>query len=120
MSKQADTTESPDETQPVDVTPEARRIEPARTPAGDGGELGFVLDVPLDVRVEIGSARLRVGEVLQLDKGSVIELDRMAGDPADVLVNGRIVARGEITTIDDRLAVRLLEVAGRGVSAEDD
>jgi flagellar motor switch protein FliN/FliY len=51
-----------------------------------------------------------VREVLQLAKGSVVELDRMAGDPADLLVNGRIVARGEVTVIDDRLAVRIVEV----------
>ena len=95
-----------------------KRIEPARRGA-DAGELDFVLDVPLEVRVEIGSARLRVGEVLQLDKGSVVELDRMAGDPADVLVNGRLVARGEVTTVDDRLAVRLLEIAGRDAALEE-
>lgn len=102
----------------AEAAPSARRIEPAR-PGAESGELDFVLDVPLEVRVEIGSARLRVGEVLQLDKGSVVELDRMAGDPADVLVNGRLVAKGEVTTVDDRLAVRLLEIAGRAPALDD-
>ncbi len=81
--------------------------------AASRGGLDFVLDVPLKVTVEIGSARMRVGEVLQLDKGSVVELDRMASEPADVLVNGRLVARGEVTMVDDRIAVRLLDIQGR-------
>jgi flagellar motor switch protein FliN/FliY len=74
--------------------------------------LDFVLDVPLRVTVEIGSTRMLVAEVLQLDKGSVVELDRLAGEPADVLVNGRLVGRGEVTMVEDRLAVRLLEIDG--------
>ncbi|HVP29093.1 MAG TPA: flagellar motor switch protein FliN [Myxococcota bacterium] len=76
------------------------------------GVLGFVSDVPLELTVEVGHTRLLVREVLQLSKGAVVELDRMAGEPADVLVNGRLVARGEITVVDDRLSVRLVEVHG--------
>ncbi len=83
--------------------------------AGAAGNLDFVLDVPLRVTVEIGSAEMRVAELLQVDKGSVIELDRLAGEPADILVNGRFVARGEVTVVDDRLAVRILEIDGRSV-----
>lgn len=79
--------------------------------------LDFVLDVPLRVTVEIGSTRMLVAEVLQLDKGSVVELDRLAGEPADVLVNGRLVGRGEVTMVEDRLAVRLLEIDGGGAPA---
>ena len=85
----------------------------AATRASASGELDFVLDVPLRVEVRIGETRMRVGEVLQLDKGSVIELDRMAGDPVDVLVNGRLIARGEVTTVGDRIADRLLELSDR-------
>ena len=85
------------------------RTEAAGSRAGRTG-LDFVMDVPLRVTVEIGTAQMLVGEVLQLGRGSVVELDRMAGEPADVLVNGRAVARGEITLVDDRLAVRILDV----------
>ncbi len=77
-----------------------------------GTGLGMVLDVPLRVTVEIGEARMLVQEVLQLAKGSVIELDRLAGEPADVRVNGRLVARGEVTVVEDRVAVRLVEMVG--------
>ena len=79
---------------------------------GEKGALDFVMDVPLKVTVEIGGARMLVRDVLQLGKGSIVELDRMTGEPADVLVNERLVARGEVTVIDERLAVRVVEVIG--------
>lgn len=99
--------------QPAQPGGEAQALAlPAATTEGVDGRktLGFVSDVPLQLTVEIGRTRLLVREVLQLAKGSVVELDRMAGDPADLLVNGRVVARAEVTVVDDRLAVRILEV----------
>lgn len=101
-------------TQPTTTEPGERpeaatlRIEPDP----DEGFLGFVADVPLELTVEVGRTRLLVREVLQLSRGAVIELDRLAGEPADVLVNGRVVARGEVTVVDDRLSIRLVEVIG--------
>jgi flagellar motor switch protein FliN/FliY len=74
------------------------------------GNLDFVLEVPLRVTVQIGGARMLVRDVLQLSQGSVVELDRMSGEPADILVNDRLVARGEVTVIDERMAVRVVEV----------
>jgi flagellar motor switch protein FliN/FliY len=82
----------------------------ATTAATANGSLDLVIDVPLRVTVEVGSASMLVREVLQFSKGSVIELDRAAGEPADVLVNGRLLARGEVTVEDDRLAVRIVEM----------
>ncbi|MCA9509084.1 MAG: flagellar motor switch protein FliN [Myxococcales bacterium] len=85
--------------------------EERKTDAGtDTGSFGFVMDVPLRVTVEIGAAQMLLQEVLQLDKGSVIELDRGADEPADVLVNGRLVARGEVAIVDDRLGIRIVEL----------
>lgn len=78
--------------------------------AAKGGGLDFVMDVPLRLSVEIGSTQLLVREVLQLVKGSVVELDRMNGDPADIYVNERLVAHGEVTVVEDRLAVKIFEV----------
>jgi flagellar motor switch protein FliN/FliY len=69
-----------------------------------------VSDVPVTLTVEIGSSRMLLREVLQLDAGSVVELDRESGELADVLVNGRLVARGDVTVVDERLAVRIVEV----------
>ena len=79
-------------------------------PPAAGRSLDLVLDVPVRVTVEVGTARLLVREVLQFEKGSVVELDRQSGEPADILVNGRVLARGEVTVVDDRLAVRVVEV----------
>lgn len=85
------------------VAPEAGGAPQARS-------LDLVSDVPLRITVEVGSTKMLVREVLQFGKGSVIDLDRAAGEPADVLVNGRLLARGEVTVEDDRLAVRIVEM----------
>ncbi len=82
----------------------------ATSQAAGAGSLNLVIDVPLRVTVEVGSTRMLVREVIQLGKGAVIDLDRAAGEPADVLVNGRLLARGEVTVEDDRLAVRIVEM----------
>ncbi len=85
---------------------EPEGIEAATSPNG----LDLVIDVALKLTVELGGAKLLLRDVLQLGKGSVVELDREANDPADILVNGRLIARGEVTTVDDRLAVRIVDV----------
>lgn len=78
--------------------------------AATAPNLAFVADVPLRVAVQVGQTRMRVRDVLALDRGSVIELDRAVGEPADVLVNGRVVARADLTVVEDRLAIRIVEV----------
>lgn len=75
-----------------------------------GGEaigLGNLVDVPVEVTVEVGRMRLSLGELVKLGPGSLVTLDREAHEPADVLVNGKIVAHGEVVTIDDRYGVRI-------------
>jgi flagellar motor switch protein FliN len=98
--------------QPREPEPRApESLESGRSNASSGGGLmEFVSDVPLRLTVEIGAARLLLREVLALDEGSVVELDRDSGELADILVNGRLVARGDVTNVDDRLAVRIVEV----------
>lgn len=67
-------------------------------------------DVELDVRVELGRAELLVEEVLKLREGSVVPLDKLAGDPVDIVVNGRLVARGEVLVLNDNFCVRVAEI----------
>lgn len=67
-------------------------------------------DVELTVKIELGRARMRLDEVLRLAQGAVVELDRLAGDPVDVFVNDRLVARGEVVVLNEKFAVRLTEV----------
>src|SRR5688500_14620835 len=69
----------------------------------------LVRDVELTVRIELGRTRMRLEEVLRLGPGAVVELDRLAGDPVDVFVNDRLVARGEVVVLNDKFAVRLTE-----------
>ncbi|WP_098503234.1 flagellar motor switch protein FliN [Tepidiforma thermophila] len=68
----------------------------------------------MNVTVELGRTRLTVAEVLGLGPGSVIELDRIAGEPVDILVNDRLVARGEVVVVDENFGVRVVEVVRRG------
>ncbi len=70
----------------------------------------FLLDVPLEVTVELGSVCMPVCDILKLGTGSVVELDRPANAPVDLLVNGRKIARGEIVAVDDRFALRITEL----------
>jgi flagellar motor switch protein FliN/FliY len=73
--------------------------------------IDLLRDVELTVKIELGRTRMRLQDVLELGEGAVIELDRLAGDPVDVFVNDRLVARGEVVVIDNKFAVRLTEVA---------
>ena len=68
-------------------------------------------DVELDVKIELGRVDMSVGEILQLSNGSVVELDKLAGDPVDVLVNAQLVAHGEVLVINDSFCVRINEIA---------
>lgn len=70
----------------------------------------LILDVPLELTVELGRKRMFIKEVLELTVGSIVELDRVAGEPVDVLVNGRIMARGEVVVIEDNFGIRITEI----------
>ena len=93
---------------------------------GDGGtiraggeslaDLRRLSAVPVDLSVEIGRARMSVGETLELREGSVVTLDRMAGEPVDLLVNGTPIARGEVVVIDEQFGLRLTQVLAAPVA----
>jgi flagellar motor switch protein FliN len=75
-------------------------------------DLRRLSDVPIDLTVEIGRTRLTVGETLELRQGSILTLNRMAGEPVDLLVNGTPIARGEVVVIDEQFGVRITDVIG--------
>jgi len=77
---------------------------------GDTATLDLILDVPLAVSVELGRVRMPVSELLALGAGSVIELAKLAGEPLDVLINGKPVARGEAVMVNEKFGVRLTEI----------
>ncbi len=72
--------------------------------------LEMLMDVPLKISVELGRSQMTLRQTLELVQGSVIELDRLAGDPVDVYVNDRIFAKGEVVVVDDKFAVRITEL----------
>ena len=70
------------------------------------------MGLPLEVRVEIGSAKRKIKEVIEFGQGTVIELDKQAGAPVDIVVNGKLLARGDVVVIDDNFGVRITEILG--------
>ena len=80
--------------------------------AGGGGPLPIAAlqDVELDLRIELGRTELLIDDVTKLAEGSVVQLDKLAGDPVDILVNGRLIARGEVLVLNDNFCVRVAEI----------
>ena len=72
--------------------------------------LDFILDIPLKVTVELGRTKVLVKDLLQMGQGSVIELDKLAGEPLEILVNGKLVARGEVVVINEKFGARLTDI----------
>lgn len=90
------------------TSPPAFAAGPAAPSTPDGLEL--LLDIPLEVSAELGRVKMQVREVIDLGAGSIVEIDKAAGEPVDVLVNGRLVARGEVVVIEDNFGVRITEI----------
>src|SRR3954462_12970301 len=85
-------------------------LQPAAAAGGGPVDLRRLHDVPVELAVEIGRTRMTIGETLDLRPGSVVSLDRLAGEPVDLLVNGKRIARGEVVAIDEEFGLRLTEV----------
>ncbi|MEI8574655.1 flagellar motor switch protein FliN [Methylomonas sp. EFPC1] len=79
-------------------------------PSSDEVKLDVILDVPVTVSLEIGRTKINIRNLLQLNQGSVVELDRFAGEPMDVLVNGTLVAHGEVVVVNDKFGIRLTDI----------
>lgn len=84
---------------------EARQGTPTGTP-----DLDVILDIPVTIAMEVGSTAITIRNLLQLNQGSVIELDRLAGEPLDVLVNGTLIAHGEVVVVNEKFGIRMTDV----------
>jgi flagellar motor switch protein FliN/FliY len=95
-------------------------MNPQSNQGGNGygpANIEMLLDVPLAITVELGRTRMTLKQTLDLQPGSVVELDRLAGDPVDIFVNERQLAKGEVVVVDDKFAVRITElIAGNGAA----
>lgn len=112
--------------QPQMAPPEPKRISTKPVPmpemeatASLGKEqaenLDLIMDVPLQVTVEIGRTHRKVQDILEFSKGSLVVLDRLAGDQVDLFVNGKCIARGDVVVVDDNFGVRITEVLQKGI-----
>jgi flagellar motor switch protein FliN len=100
-----------------EVTDAAESVAPAEftkfsnTPVGPAGnDLNMILDIPVQLTVELGRTRIPIKHILQLAQGSVVELETMAGEPMDVLVNGFLIAQGEVVVVNDKFGIRLTDI----------
>ena len=96
----------------ADIFPRLSSQDPldAGPQAGAGSDIEMILDIPVVLTVELGRTRMPIGQILQLAHGSVIELDALAGEPMDVLVNGCLIAQGEVVVVNDRFGIRLTDI----------
>ena len=101
----------------TDMTTQTEQVAPAAftnfspTPGNlPGGDINMILDIPVQLTVELGRTRIPIKNILQLAQGSVVELDALAGEPMDVLVNGYLIAQGEVVVVNDKFGIRLTDI----------
>jgi flagellar motor switch protein FliN/FliY len=85
-------------------------LDDSAEPLESEANLDVILDIPVTISMEIGRTRISIRNLLQLNQGSVVELDRLAGEPMDVLVNGTLVAHGEVVVVNEKFGIRLTDV----------
>src|SRR4051812_12353426 len=95
-------------------------LEPVSATGEDGADLRRLHDVPVELAVEIGRTRMTIGQTLELRPGSVVSLNRLAGEPVDLLINGKPIARGEVVVIDEEFGLRVTDVVSTGRTIEDE
>jgi len=85
-------------------------LTPDKGGPGVSRDMDFLLDIPLEVTVELGRTRMLIKDLLQLGQGSVIELDKLAGEPMEILVNNKLIARGEVVVVNEKFGIRLTDI----------
>ncbi|MDR3055026.1 MAG: flagellar motor switch protein FliN [Zoogloeaceae bacterium] len=109
LSEQESATQTaPAATQTADIFPSF--TAPGAAPGSVMNELDVILDIPVQLTVELGRTKITIKNLLQLAHGSVVELDALAGEPMDVLVNGTLIAQGEVVVVNDKFGIRLTDI----------
>ena len=100
--------------QPVNVQPASfTSFQPYPLQESEAKNLELLMDIPLQVTVELGRTKRSIKEILELSSGSIIELDKLAGEPVDILVNNRLIAKGEVVVIDENFGVRVTDIVSQ-------
>ena len=86
------------------------KLTPGAAANAQASDIDMILDIPVQLTVELGRTRIPIRQILQLAQGSVIELDALAGEPMDVLVNGCLIAQGEVVVVNDKFGIRLTDI----------
>ncbi|MCW8900181.1 MAG: flagellar motor switch protein FliN [Gammaproteobacteria bacterium] len=86
------------------------KLQSSARSSGEDINLDVILDIPVTITMEIGSTKINIRNLLQLNQGSVVELDRMAGEPLDVVVNGTLIAHGEVVVVNEKFGIRLTDI----------
>ena len=102
--------ETASEVQPEQVAPASFTNFSPTTATSAGNDINMILDIPVQLTVELGRTRIPIKNILQLAQGSVVELDALAGEPMDVLVNGYLIAQGEVVVVNDKFGIRLTDI----------
>ncbi len=110
-SGDADRDDDDDEPEPETAPLETLTNQPAGTE--NAPDLDVILDIPVTISMEVGNTQIAIRNLLQLNQGSVIELDRLAGEPLDVLVNGTLIAHGEVVMVNEKFGIRLTDVVSQ-------
>ena len=91
----------------------AEEVKPEEDEIGEqegAGQLDFILDIPLELSVELGRTKMLVNDLLQLGQGSIVELNKLAGEPLEVYINRKLIARGEVVVVNEKFGVRLTDI----------
>ena len=100
-----------EQAEPVKPAPEIfKELSGTQNNGGMSSDIDFILDIPVLLTVELGRTKITIKNLLQLAQGSVVELDGLAGEPMDVLVNGCLIAQGEVVVVNDKFGVRLTDI----------
>jgi len=113
MAEAGESEESRDDVQAAPMEEFDTGNEPAQG-GGPAPDIDVILDIPVTISMEVGNTQIPIRNLLQLNQGSVIELDRLAGEPLDVLVNGTLIAHGEVVMVNEKFGIRLTDVISPG------
>ncbi|WP_053981248.1 flagellar motor switch protein FliN [Marinagarivorans algicola] len=105
-----ESSEAGGEAAPIDLEDFGETGEAIPTGVEGRPDLDVILDIPVSISMEVGSTAITIRNLLQLNQGSVIELDRLAGEPLDVLVNGTLIAHGEVVVVNEKFGIRMTDV----------
>jgi flagellar motor switch protein FliN/FliY len=106
----ADTTQAAAPTTAAESAPIFKDFSSTATPTGIHNDIDFILDIPVQLTVELGRTKISIKNLLQLAQGSVVELAGMAGEPMDILVNGYLIAQGEVVVVNDKFGIRVTDI----------